>query len=326
MITHLEDLPAEIFYCIFDYFWAHELFYSFVNINQYIDEILLYTQLHISSENQNVIYSPNRVLSLQLTSSPICLDEFTNLRSLTLIKCSLDDLIQFPPNLSRLCIENVDLPLSNVKLIFETPTLINVKLKLHRKLTFFPSILTVDKNFSNIEYLTINYISLNDIIELLQYLPKLKYLHVSLFGINKQNITNFSSTPHVKRVVCLSMGIAFDILCSQFLSIYFPNIHSLCIFTSYVDPNLFINSLEQLLMNSLCSVKRMNISAQFILNRSITHNNDNIAAISTRFRTAFWIKRNCRATFKYCNDDPHIIRLYLQTNKTTRARPSRFLN
>jgi hypothetical protein len=119
------------------------------------------------------------------------------------------------------------------------------------------------------------------------------------------------------------MGISFDILCSQFLSIYFPNIENLSIFTSFVEQNLFINSLEELLMNNLCFVKKFNISAQFIINRTSTNNN--IKTITTRFRTAFWIKRNCRVTFKCSNDDPHNIRLYLQTNKKTRTRPSRFL-
>jgi len=323
MATCLEDLPTELFFSIFDYLWAHELFYSFANLNTRIDKILFNTQLHISSENQNIIYSPDHVLSLILTSSPISLEDFINLRSLTLIRCNLDNIFQFPPYLSRLCIKNINLSSSNIKLIFQTSTLINVQLNLHHKLTIFPSILNIDQNFSNIEYLTINYISLNDIIALLEYTRKLKYLHVSLSGINRQKITNFSSIPTVTRIICLSMGISFDILCSQFLSIYFPNIKNLSIFTSFVEENLFINSLEYLLMNNLFFVKTLNVSAQFIINRTVTNNN--IETIGTRFRTAFWIKRNCRATFKYCNDDPHTIRLYLQTNKKTRKRPSRFL-
>jgi hypothetical protein len=325
MATYLEDLSAELFFSIFDYFWAHELFYSFSNLNTRIDEMIFNSQLHISSENQNIIYSPNRVLSLILTSSPISLEEFTNLRSLTLIRCNLDNLLQFPPHLSRLCIKNINLSSSNIKLIFENSSLINVQLNLHHKLNIFPSILDISNNFSNIEYLTINYISLNDIIELVQYTTKLKYLHISLFGINREKITNFSSLPTVKRIICLSMGISFDILCSQFLSIYFPNIENLSIFTSYVDQNLFIHSLEQLLMDDLRFVKKLNVSAQFIINRTLTNNNDNIETISRRFRTAFWIKRNCRVTFKCCNDDSHTIRLYLQTNKKPRTRPSRFL-
>jgi len=325
MASRLENFPAELFLSIFDYFWAHELFYSFANLNSRIDEIIFNSQLHISSENQNIIYSPHRVLSLILTTSPISLQEFTNLRSLTLKRCNLNNILEFPPCLLRLCIENIDLPILNIKLILKTATLINVQFNLHHKISIIPSILNINKNFSNIEYLTINYISLNDIIELIQYTSKLKYLHVSLFGIDKQKLTNLFSIPTLTRITCLSMGISFDILCSQFLSIYFPNIENLSIFTSYVNPNLFIDSLEQLLMNSLHFVKKLNVSAQFIINRTLTDNNDNIETITTRFRTAFWIKRNCRVTFKCCNDDSHTIRLYLQTNKKIRTRPSRFL-
>src|SRR5579871_3139263 len=46
MATRLEDLPTELFFSIFDYLWAHELFYSFGNLTKRIDEILVNTQLH----------------------------------------------------------------------------------------------------------------------------------------------------------------------------------------------------------------------------------------------------------------------------------------
>ena len=325
MATRLEDLPTELFFSIFDYFWAHELFSSFGNLNTRIDEIIVNSQLHISSENQNIIYTPCHVRSLKLNTSPLSLEEFTNLRSLTLNKCTLDNLRQFPSRLSHLCIQDMDLAPSNIKFIFESSTLTNVQLNLHHKVNFSPSLLTINKNFSNIEYLTVNYISLNDIIELLQYTGKLKYLRVSLYGINRQKIPSFFSIPTVNRIICLSIGISFDILCTKFLSVYFPNIENLSIFTSYIDQNLFIHSLEELLMNKLHFVKKLNISVQFMINRTLTNNNDNIESMSARFRTAFWIKRNCRATFKCCNQDSHKIRLYLRTNKKTKTRPSRFL-
>ncbi|CAF1007614.1 unnamed protein product [Adineta steineri] len=324
MKSRLEDFPTELFFSIFDYFWAHELFYSFANINSRIDEIIFNSQLYISSDNQNILYTPHHVQSLILSTSPMSLEHFTNLRSLTLNRCHLDNIIEFPPCLLRLCIKNIDLPITNIKLILETSTLVNVQLDLYHKLIIIPSLLNINKHLSNIQYLTINYISLNDIIELIQYTTKLKYLHISLFGINQQKITNSFTLPTLTRMTCLSMGISFDKLCSQFLSIYFPNIENLTIFTSYVDPNLFINSLEQLLINNLHFVKNLNISAQFNIHRLSTDSNNNIETVATRFRTAFWIKRNCRVTFKCCNNDSHTIRLYLQTNKKLRTRPSRF--
>ncbi|UJR23838.1 hypothetical protein I4U23_026813 [Adineta vaga] len=325
MTTQLEDFPSELFLSIFDYFWAHELFYSFSNINSRIDEIISNSQLHISSENEDVIYSPHRVLSLVLTISPICLNEYTNLRSLTLNRCFFNENFQFPSTLLRLCIKNTNLPGINLKFILENSTLINVQLDLHHKLTVRSSILNTIQSMSNIEYLTINYISLNDTIELLQYIPKLKSLHLSLFGTNRDKITNFLSVPSVIRLTCLSMGITFDQLCLQFLAVYFPNLQNLSIFTSYVDPIVYIDSLEQLLIQNLHSLKKLNASAQFLINHSSTNHNYNIETIATRFRTAFWLKRNCRVTFKCCNNDSHTIRLYLKANQTLRRiRPSRF--
>lgn len=329
MISQLEDFPIELLLSIFDYFWAHELYSSFANLNQRLDRILTYSFLHISSENQdNIIYSPERVLSLILTSSPICLDDFQNLRSLTLNKCNPTNLLKFPSTLSRLCIANTQLTDRDLKLILETSNLTNVQLKLHHKITFTSTLLNINQTFCNIEYLTINYISLNDLVQLINYTRKLKYLHVSLFSIDHPIIANVLPLPTVNRLICLSMGISFDILCSQFLSIYFPKLEHLSVFTSFVKTNSFVKSLETLLINDLCSIKKLNISAQFLINRSLTANSnqENIETIAMHFRTAFWIKRNCRTTFRYCNNDPHTIRLYLQTNKKPRTRPSRFEN
>ena len=317
MSTKFEDLPTELFYSIFDYFWAHELFHLFANLNERIDEILCHSQLHISSENEDIIYSPSNVLSLTLNSSPVSLEEFVNLRSLTLIQCHLGELIQFPRSLTRLCIRNAQLSPTHIEQIFLNPHLLTVHLNLHHKLSIPSSIFS-----SNLQYLTINYISLNDIIHLLAYTKQLKYLHVSLFGIDGESIGNLSPLSTLTRLTCLSMGIDFGILCSQFLSIYFPNLVNLSIFTSYVEQHFFINSLESLLMHHLPYTKKLNVSAQFIINRTIT--NENIESITQRFRTAFWLKRNARITFKFCQNDSHAIRLYLQTSRKQRIRPSRF--
>lgn len=319
MSTKFEDLPVELFYSIFDYFWAHELFYSFANLNEHFDEILIHSHIHISSENQDLIYFPSNVLSLTLNSSPISLEEFVNLRSLTLIQCNLGDLHQFPQSLSRLCIKNTELSPEHLEQIFLNSHLITVQLNLHHKLTI-PS--TIFSSTSYIQYLTINYISLNDIIQLLGCTKHLKYLHVSLFGVDQDFMGNISPLSSLTRLTCLSLGIDFSILCSQFLSIYFPNLVNLSIFTSYVEDNFFINSLESLLMHNLPYTKKLNVSVQFLIHRTIT--NENIDSLTRRFRTAFWLKRNARVTFKYCHNDSHVIRLYLQTSRKQRIRPSRF--
>lgn len=322
--TRLEDLPAELFFCIFDYFWAHELFFSFFNLNRRLNELILDSQLHISSEHQDVLYKPDHVRSLTLTTAPVSLDDYVNLRSLTLIKCNLQHFPLLPQSLLRLSLEHIDLPLEQIEFIFHHPTFIHLHLNLHHQFIFPSSILTRIQPSSHLQYLTINYIILNDLIHLLAFVPCLKYLRVSLFGMNARRIPNISPLMSVKRIICLPLNVPFDVLASQFLSIYFPNVENLSIFTSYVDHNVLINSLEEMLIHHLHRVKKLNVSAQFLLHRSHDDNAPNLEMIARRFRTAFWLKRNSRTLFKCCQNDTHDIRLYLQTNSKTRPRPSRF--
>ena len=318
-VGRLEDCPAELLHSIFDYFWADELYLSFSGLNTRFDVLLHHHSMHLSSERENFVYVPSRVLSLVLTSSPVCLDEFTNVRSLTLIRGDLSQLVRLPARLSRLCVKHSHLPLSNIELIWESQTLINVQLNLQRRLTVDLSL-----DSTSIQYLTINYLSISDLIRLLEHTPRLKYLHVSLFGQNEAASTRkIFSLVSVRRLVCLSLNVPFDAICDELISIYLPSLVNLSLFTSYIDPRLFISSLERLLTDHLPLVKKLNVSVQFLFNRM--NNDETIESIATRFRTAFWLKRHCRVTFKCCNNDSHTVRLYLQTTqKTGTPRPSRF--
>ncbi|CAF4002550.1 unnamed protein product, partial [Adineta steineri] len=102
-------LPSEIYHIIFDYFWAHEILYSFCGINDYIDNILLnYQNYKINGKSIRKSHfdllcqiRPNQVISLilsddsytpnqsQLFRSLVSIEQFTRLRSLKLIE--LDD-------------------------------------------------------------------------------------------------------------------------------------------------------------------------------------------------------------------------------------------
>lgn len=320
MTSRFEDLPAELFLCIFDHFWAHELFFSFSHLNNRIEKLIVNCQLHINAEHQDISFAPKRVRSLTLNSSPICLDEYSNLRSLKLIRCHLNSLRILPETLLRLALENTDLPLNQIELIFQHRSLVNVHLNLHHQFVFPSSISQRIPTSNRIRSLTMNFILLNDLIHLLRHLPSLCYLRVSLFGMNSRRIPHLSPLINVTRVICLPLNVPFDVLAFEFLSIYFPNVEFLSIFTSFVDHQLLIDSLENLFANFLHRLNKFSISAQIRLSSSI-----NLETISTRFRTAFWLKRNVRVLFKFCQNDAHDIRLYLQTNRTKRRRPSRFV-
>ena len=320
-LSCLEDLPAELFFSIFDYFSARELFHSFDQLNSRLDQLLSNSHLHVDSTDHVRNYRADRVVSLVLTDSSICLDDLTNLRSLTLIRCNPP---QLPSRLTRLSIENVGLSSEEIGLIFSHSSLIHLELNLRHQVIYsserFPR-----SPSDSIVTLTINYIVLNDLVQLLRHLPRLKDLHVSLFGLADDQLASFvSPVPSTLRVTCVSLEIPFDVLCSQFLSRCFPRLQHLSVYTSFVNQNLLIRSLEEMLSSALTRVKKLYVSAQFRLDRQSTGTASNLDAIATRFRTAFWLKRNCHATFKCCHNDTHIIRLYLQTRAASRVRPSRF--
>lgn len=323
--TVLEDLPGELFLCIFDHFWAHQLFFSFYGLNSRIDELLSRTQLHISADNQDVIYQEHQVVSLTLTESPISLDEFVNIRSLILVQSNLIHLDRLPDRLLRLSMRNISLSSHELNLILNHPNLFNVQLNLQKRLNFSWLIDEQTLVSNSIHYLAINYISLNDLISFLPYLPRLKSLYVSLFGLNEESLVSISPLKSVTRVTCLTLSVPFNVLCSQFLSVCFPNLIFLSIYTSYVDLDVFVRSLELLLSSNYPNLKKFNVSAQIHLRRASSNDLWNLETIIRRFRTAFWLKRNARATFKYCRNDAHSIRIYLQTNAASnRIRPSRF--
>ena len=112
-MTHclLDTFPVELIHHLLDYFHAHEIFYTFTSVSPYIDSILLayscyrvnfksVTRQEFNFACQRII--PNRVISLTLCDgentsgqvevflSRFQINQFTNLRSLTLIEVGPD--------------------------------------------------------------------------------------------------------------------------------------------------------------------------------------------------------------------------------------------
>lgn len=109
----LNELPVELFHFLFDYFVAHEIYFSFFNISSYIDSVInCYSnhRLHLTWIRRlqfNWLCShiqPERVLSLVLSDghgiaglsrlflSRFRLEQFTQLRSITLISLEIDSI------------------------------------------------------------------------------------------------------------------------------------------------------------------------------------------------------------------------------------------
>ncbi|CAF1509655.1 unnamed protein product [Adineta steineri] len=110
MFSFLNKLPCEIYHIIFDYFWAHEILHSFLNINDYIDSILFnYQNYKINGQSIRKSHldlicqkiQPNQVTSLILSNdnhtpnqselfrSRVSIEQFTRLRAFKSIE--IDD-------------------------------------------------------------------------------------------------------------------------------------------------------------------------------------------------------------------------------------------
>ncbi|CAF1495779.1 unnamed protein product [Adineta steineri] len=110
MSSFLNKLPCEIYHIIFDYFWAHEILHSFLNINDYIDSILFnYQNYKINGQSIRKSHfdlicqkiQPNQVTSLILSNdnhtpnqselfrSRFSIEQFTRLRAFKSIE--IDD-------------------------------------------------------------------------------------------------------------------------------------------------------------------------------------------------------------------------------------------
>ncbi|CAF4693444.1 unnamed protein product, partial [Rotaria magnacalcarata] len=109
----LDELPIEILHILFSYLLAHEIFYSFLNINSYLDAaIVSYPNYQLNFQSISKYYfdlvcqhiSPKRVIAITLSDdndtcgqseiflSRFQIDQFVKLRSLTLIRIELKSL------------------------------------------------------------------------------------------------------------------------------------------------------------------------------------------------------------------------------------------
>jgi hypothetical protein len=109
-VCHLDFFPVELLYIIFDHLWAHEIFYSFLSISDYLDSIML-SYNRYSLNFQSILkkhfdlvcrhIQPHQVISLTLSDSDdtpgqtqlflsfFSMNQFTRLRALTLVE--IDD-------------------------------------------------------------------------------------------------------------------------------------------------------------------------------------------------------------------------------------------
>jgi hypothetical protein len=198
----LDLLPTEILYTIFDYFWSHEILYSFINISNCLDSILLnYHNYHINfksilKQQFDLVcryIQPNQIKSLVLSDSnetpgqskaflslfPI--EEFINLRAITLSDIE-NESRSLLSNINQLkCLSSFETDtLSNLWMIQTIPRLKRLVINKISDNDYNYTDLLYSISFSHLRKFTLSNCSYIQLRRILCLTPKLTSLNISL--------------------------------------------------------------------------------------------------------------------------------------------------
>ena len=212
----LDLFPVELLRMIFEYLWAHDIFYSFFNISDYIDSILLsYDQYALNFQSilknqfdvvcQHV--QPDQVISLTLSDSDdtpgqsqlfmsfFSLNQFTRLRTLKLVEIDdesqslfldlhkLESLVSLELELKFYVSYHETIPQIK-RLILNDPTgsyLNNVKTSIF-----------LTNALSHLSQLSMPYCSSAQLRQILNFIPTLRLLKTSTAVSNSIDIGEFT--------------------------------------------------------------------------------------------------------------------------------------
>ncbi len=211
----LDFFPVELLHIIFDHLWGHEIFYSFVNISDYVDRILL-SYDHYSLNFQSILkkhfdivchhVQPHQVISLTLSDSDdtpgqsqlflsfFSINKFTRLRALKLVEIDdksrslffdlheLESLISLELELKfyLTCYEIVP---QIKRLILNDPTGSYFSMK--------TSIFTTSL-LSHLYHLTLPYCSCAQLRQILYLIPTLRLLKISISASSFTDLEEFT--------------------------------------------------------------------------------------------------------------------------------------
>lgn len=213
----LDFFPVELLHMIFKYFWAHEIFYSFLNISKYMDSILLnYDEYFLNFESilKNDFHfichhvQPHQVISLtlsdrddtpgrsQLFLSLFSLNQFIRLRALKLVEIDdesrslffdlhkLKTLISLEVEL-KFYLSCQEMVPQMKRLILNGPT---VSYRADVQISIFTS-----RALSHLHHLTMPYCSCAQLRQILYHIPTLRLLKTSTVVSDSIDIGEFKT-------------------------------------------------------------------------------------------------------------------------------------
>lgn len=314
----MEYLSNEIFYEIFEYLDACDIFNGFSNLNNRFQILLNHPSLRLKMNIQfktisqfqdhclkYILPNQHRIISLHLTDlyyiNPflqLCYlnSSFNRLESLVFVNIKPGEFILLLPNLTQLpnlssltVYHGNDWEISNdfYHLIFCLPYLKYNKLSSNASSYHLPSSSYINKQISPIEYLVIDHpCDLNHLIAILSCTPQLRYLTCKRMvamekKIKTKNLMTLSNLTHLFFYQC---QVPFDDL-EIFIEKISTQLRVLYIHTSSDNSYLDGSRWERLIIQYLPFLRTFNFEySEFISTRQNT--------LVSRFASPFWTDRH----------------------------------
>ncbi|CAF4065303.1 unnamed protein product [Rotaria sordida] len=301
-----------IFSLIALYLNTFDIFHSFDQLNNHFNKLIQNIPLYLNFENvrkktfdrfcTTILLNPEikqHIYSLNLSNKDACgqielfltffsLNEFSNLRSLSLIDLQEDDgillksMLPLIPQLRYCHLVIFDDKINDVTSALPMSQLRTLSVS---KLEFD---LMSTNQISSITKLTVNYYYCNQLNYLFKYMPMLKYLHIVKLNLNKpmnniSYITNDNCAVYLKELIIDDFQHQF--LYFQMLVKQTPNLKSLIISASIHKSMIDANAWENLIKSSLPYLN--NFMFKFEIYHGGQEHND-IINMFKQFQSDFW--------------------------------------
>ena len=306
-INKLELLPNEIFMECFQYLTATEIFYSFDQLNYRFHTLIRNISLYVNFENirksmfdrfcNTLLVDSSikgQIISLQLSNNDTCgqiqtflsffsLNDFSNLRSLTLIDTEKDNdnqikiMLPYLSNLRYLSYANNVFKQSKLSTILPLPS------KTETSELYSTSI-------NGITSLTISIGFLHELYHLFKYAPMLKYLKIDLLPQalqeNKWCLNNVKANC-LRQLIVHRCTVTFETL-EMFLKLM-PNLTNLTISANYDrDRRLDVKLWQSLIVSALPYLHTF----KFKWYIEFHNQNDDVLNEFQQLQTDFWLEQH----------------------------------
>lgn len=219
-------LPVEILHTIFCYLWTNEILYSFLNINDYLDSVILSSDdrfINLNSILRPLFdltcrhLRPHQVVSLVLSDSndtpnqsklflsrfPI--NQFTHLRALTLIEIDDDNQSIFSDLENMKYLKSLEIhPKHHYSPLHIMPQLTRFILKYQYVVYCQSEMFIIPNSLPNLRYLSLTYCSYSQLEHIFRFAPMLNTLNTSIMFQSHDDILQFSSFNHGKPPIGLT--------------------------------------------------------------------------------------------------------------------------